>query len=500
MDPEARPDIDYLMTATTAVGHGTSIPPYELSAEAKWRRSERVKASTRRQALLDKQAKKAVVPTRAPVQLDPNSAAARRLAAKRGVRSQQTQSSGATSSSATSELNFGNFSNFEKPVSTTNATFEANFDFDTSTNGNAGQIQSAPVTSNSANDMFFNESDNFNKDDFGDDGFGGGGQSIQEAGATSQSANDMFFSDSDGGTAKHDDGFGSFNDKRDDGFSNFDSNEEEEFSSNNISAAKDNVTADSFFDSAGFDNVVKEQHSPFKTAGDGFGMFGDDSGENENQDLDQGFSNLSVEEEVTQTHDFFQTESSNTAEVDLFSNTGTSNNQGNFDLFVSTEEPQQQSQQQQSTSFQPPQNDPFDMFSSGPAGAGGGPAGGGGGGEGGGGGNSLVDDIFASSNSPVSPRKTKAASVMQIFDKEASQVDPFANMQQQQRGGYGGRPQQQQGGYGGYPQQGSYGGYQQQQGGYGGQYQQQQYGSGGVRQVPPSGQRDPFGSLMGSLK
>ena len=472
MDPEARPNVDYLLSATTAITHGTALPSYSLSGEARQRKLEREQAATRRQVLMDKKSKKSAVPTRAPVQLDPNSAAARRLAAKRGG-GQPTSSLRTTPPSSTNDLDFGNFGNFEKPApvassaqSTSDSTadssqvFATNFDADFA---DVTPIQSATQTTASVNDMFFSDPGNDNDDGFGD------GVTISAAVVSSDTANDMFFTESsptEEDSSNH----------RNDGFSNFD-DDDDRFPST-FTAPEVTVSSDSFFDNV----ATEEQHSPFKVD-DGFGVSG----------TDYGFSNLTVNEDAkhSQSQDFFFTETSanNTQQDFLFGHdedTTAKENRTDFDFFGTTEE--HHSSHSQAASFQPPQNDPFDMFTEPPA-----PP------SSSNGSHAAIDDIFSLSNEP-NPTASKAANVMQMFNNVPSKNDdPFADVQpqhhQQRRGsgynmsqqsGYSGYQQQQPSGYGGQPQR---------------QHQNQQYGGGGVRQMnPPGGQRDPFGSLMGSLK
>jgi hypothetical protein len=87
VDPEARPSADQAFQALSAVATGSPLPPYNLSAEALQRRQEREEAAKKRE--IKTAAKKQVAPVipqrAAPAQLDANSVAARRLAAKKGI-------------------------------------------------------------------------------------------------------------------------------------------------------------------------------------------------------------------------------------------------------------------------------------------------------------------------------------------------------------------------------------------------------------------------------
>ena len=560
VDPEARPTIDQLKVATVALKHGTSLPPFEVSNEAKQRRAEREFAQQRRQELKAKKAHN-TVPQRAPVQLNPNSAAARRLAAKRGTAAAPVSSSN-TQPATTSEkeLDFGNFGNFEKPTALTPAvvtqsgtsgqndgfgSFEVNFDTDFTTD---------KTNSTSAAHLFSDADDNVQ---------------INSAPVTSHAANDLFFSDSDSVPV--------VSSNQNDGFGNFDNDNVE---GQLIASASTNMTSpDAFFSSTEFQLDVgdvqegeeeEEQHSPFKTDQmnqfeAGFEFFDEKDGNTEASDrndefMTKQFGDVFLHEttppQPPAEEDFFGTASTSGTTTDNpfdqhhehvpshgNSNNSNSNsssgNQNSFDLFGASEETQTQTTQSisnsssSSSSFQPPTHDPFDMFASPPVA-------GGGGGSGYSNNNqqttanansnsASVEDMFSFSGEVSSSgtgagagtgSASKAASVMQMFNNETAQVDPFAQVQQGQHHHGHGQGQGYSHGYQqqGYPQQHGYqqqqqqqqqqpsqqgfDGYQQpQQGsGYGSYQQQQQYGGGGVRQVNPAVSKDPFGSLMGSLK
>ena len=84
-DPEARPDVHYLLAATQCVLNGQPLPPYEISALARERKAAREAAKKKTNA--PKQVAKAsgpVIPARSSAPSGTSSAAERRLAAMKG--------------------------------------------------------------------------------------------------------------------------------------------------------------------------------------------------------------------------------------------------------------------------------------------------------------------------------------------------------------------------------------------------------------------------------
>lgn len=496
MDPEARPSIAQVMAATTALSHGTSLPPFEISAEAKQHKAQREMAKQRRVELMTKQSNnnKKCAPHRAPVQLDPNSAAARRLAAKRGT-AQSTTIAATVNTTSSDDVNFGNFGDFDASTPSRKteqdvgfATFETNFE--------NFSVQDNTATS----DQFFGNAD--------DDNDNGGGV-INNAPVTSSSADDMFFSEPAPafGTGVSD---VSSNQDDDDGFSNFnDSFDPNAIGASDgfISAAKEtNIQSDDLFFSSpslGIEEQSEEnggnsfEFSENSYSNDGFGQFDDNA----------------VGGDAMRTNDVNFFEGTST-DVNPFDDsvgesvptpaTGFGHDSDGFNAFAPSEgvfqshdigsfdDPPQTQTQAPEVSFNPPQNDPFDMFSSSSVFTGGAssrssaataPASD----------NDLFSftagissgEVLQPSPSATSIPSSKAANVMEMFSSGGT-VDPFAHVQQQPQSHHHQQPQRyQQQHYQhpsgqGYPRQGNNNG-------------------GGVRQMNPAGKADPFGSLMGPL-
>lgn len=160
MDPEARPSATECFQALSAIATGNPLPPYELSAEAIERRKQREAAAIKKeQKVAAKRHVPALVPQRsAPAQLDTNSVAARRLAAKKGIVIPPTNVSAPSkppvqittiptqSSSDESFANFADFADFTpNPISATKppkpiATAENLFDFTGPVDRNTSQL------------------------------------------------------------------------------------------------------------------------------------------------------------------------------------------------------------------------------------------------------------------------------------------------------------------------------------------------------------------------
>ena len=459
MDPEARPTIEQLKSATLAISHGTSLPPFEISDEAKRIKAEREAALQRRQTLQNKKTNLRSVPQRAPVKLDPNSAAARRLAAKRGIRADSTATSQSTKPSGNNNWGFGNFDDVNNSATTTFENESNKFDHTASFEGNfdASNSQEQVFTS----DSFFSDEDkNF----------------PSNTNVSSKNATDMFFTDFDKPVTSN----------QDDGFGNFDLNDND--TQQIITPAAETVASSDLFFSVSLDNNDVEEHVESGVVdiakNDGFNFFQDDTGGDESNLDHSGFPEM-FKESVSIDHnsvaqgstDFFSAptpSSDNPFDDDKVNfDVPEATVQSNFDPFGTS------SQEHSTHSFQPPQNDPFDMFSNSSSLASG---------SSGGGGSVPTIDIFSSdvTMSEPSPNTAKTASVMQMFNS-SSQVDPFAQIQPQQTQGYGYAQNQMQ--YGNYGQQPNYG------------HHQQQFGT-SVRQINPSdnkNKKDPFGSLIGQF-
>lgn len=87
VDPEARPNVEELFLAISALATGKPLPQYEISAEALQIKREREESNRRREQKTKKSyvSQPAVPVRKAPVELSGNSVAARRLAAKQGL-------------------------------------------------------------------------------------------------------------------------------------------------------------------------------------------------------------------------------------------------------------------------------------------------------------------------------------------------------------------------------------------------------------------------------
>lgn len=144
LDPEARPNVKEIFNYVRALAKGEPVPVMVLTDEARQWKDRRLEAEKRREAKALKKAKAPIVPARTTTStaLDPNSAAAKRLAMKKGAAAASmgpvsaayqniiSSSSSTLSSSCSADLNSSAFAfdaNFG-PSNMTSTVFDANFD------------------------------------------------------------------------------------------------------------------------------------------------------------------------------------------------------------------------------------------------------------------------------------------------------------------------------------------------------------------------------------